>query len=226
MMEIVSLLCCLLIAIGTLRWFYIKSNKILFYDKCNKKDELLLVSAGSIDKNKRVANVSLLGSITEDIDEYDKLLVDGNSMKEFGIQSGDIVLVDKNYNKEELSAKTNSIIALKIQPKAGRKIEYKLRKFIDYYDLDKESNFKQWFAENHSNLRTDKEAWEDKETGKDKRDNIGHIVGPRLVLSETRINKSWYQKRIVHYSIHSESRILGKVQCKIPRERVYILNKI
>lgn len=225
MIEIVILTGCLLIAIGTICWLFIKSNKVLFYDHCNEKVTCPLVSAGSVYKDKSKANVSLLGAINENTDMYDRMLVDGNSMKEFGIQTGDMVFVDRNFKNEELSAKTNSIIAFTIQPKQGMKIEYKLRKFIDFYDTLNGQNFKQWLAVNHSNL-DQKEAWIDKETGKDKREFEVPAGNSRFVLSETRIKKGWWDyKRRPHYSIHSEDRMIGRVQYKIPGESVYILNK-
>jgi len=226
--PIIILLVCSLVALVTLYLAAVKSNKILFYDKSdNLKGKFYLVSAGSIDKNKEAANICLLGKITEDIDKYEKLLVDGNSMKKFGIGSGDIVLVDKDYKKEDLSVEDNSIIVFTIRPQKGRKIKYKLRKFIDFYDFSEEPDFNQWLAKNHSSLKTDREAWLDKETGKDKRDDIKKYGNERLVLSETSIKKSrWHLQRKVHYSIHPESRIEGKVQYKIPREKVYILNKV
>jgi hypothetical protein len=237
MMGIVLILCCLSVAFASLYWTAVKSNKILFYDKCDSrlKGEFLLVSAGSTDKNKRAANLCLSGNIIDRIDEFDKLLVDGNSMKKFGIQSGDMVLVNKNYNKDELSAQTNAIITLKIQPKSGQKIEYKIRKFIDFYDFNQEPDFNKWLEDHHPVLAKDKSAWEDKKTGKDKRkemeDYLKELIKDdgytsRLVLSETSLKKRWYLPRIVHYSIHSESLITGKVQYKIPGSRVYVLNKI
>jgi len=233
MVVIIVLLFCSLGAFATLYMIAVKSNKILFYDKVDNKGTYPLVSAGSIDKNKREANVSIFGTEFNanekriDVEQYKKLLVDGWSMKKFGIRNGDIVFVNEQYKKEELSETTNSIIVFKVKPKGQNRIEYKLRKFIDFYDFSKYDDFKEWIEENHADLDKEKlmSKYGEKSTGEKKKECINS--NSRLVLSETRRRGAWYHlRKSTYYSLHPESRIIGNVEHKIPREKIYILNKV
>jgi len=228
-MMIIILLCCALAALWVLYITVLKSNKILFFDKY-KQYNYPLVSAGSIEKNKKEANVCILGTdfyINKDkldvksYESYNKMIVDGNSMKEFGIQSGDIVIVDEN----DSDMKPNSIIVFNIQPEGQNRIEYKLRKFIDFYDFEKD--FQTWIKNNHPDLDVKKlmnKYNEQKTQEKIKECNKNHS---RLVLSETRGQDKWYQiKSPVYYSLHPENCIKGKVRYRVPREKVHIMNKV
>jgi len=256
---------CSLIALATLYWGAVKSNKILFYDN-NERHTYSLVTAGGDDKDKKQANISILGKgfhiNGERIEEssYEKMVVHGNSMRKFKIKNGDIVLVDEQYKKEDLSKDSDSIIVFKVsEEKLGKKIqckrripfifnrkpkirriEYRLRKFIDFVDprdIQTESDFQKWIKEKHSDLKEKlliaKYHEEDnkKEYKEGTKSKIDKCIknNSRLVLSETRKKKEedkWYQRESVYYSLLPENDIFGKVEYKIPRERVYILNKV
>lgn len=252
-MVIIILLSCSLISFVILHLTTVKFNK-----KTNqKKDTFPLVAAGSIDKDKKEAKGSILGTgflvngekkDKEWENQYEKMLVDGNSMEKFGIKNGDIVLANKQYKKEELFKVTNSIIVFNVsseeqeekevrkylvyKKKVTPKIQYKLRKFIDFIDYDDfqaTANFQKWIKEKHPDLDRDKDKLMNKYNEGKTLARIEKCIGSncRLVLSETRERKKhWYQiKKNVDYSLHPENWLYGKVEYKIPRERVYILNK-
>jgi hypothetical protein len=216
----------------------VKSNRILLIDKYKQKndsaDSIELVSAGSIEKNKGKARIRVLGTDFQvngekiDVALYKELLVDGRSMSKFGIQNGDIVLIDENYKKEDLSRGTDSIIVFQVQPQGQSKIEYKLRKFIDFYDFQKEKKKKKWVEANHSNLDKKKLMDKYREENTDEKKKECANNHSRLVISETRRRgDKWYQiKKSVYYSLHPENRIFGKVEYKVPRERVCVLKKV
>ena len=266
--AIMILAACLLVAFTALYLTTVKSNKILFYDNSKIKAVYPLVGAGSSRKDKKIANASILGTDfyvngedrggeekgkeLYESESYTKMLVDGNSMQEFGIQNGDIVFVNQQLEKEKLSEKTKSIIAFRVpeeklneiiernhriflvfpmKQKIERKIEYQLRKFIDFIDYDvfqNKADFQKWI-EKHPNLN-DKKLMDkyDEEGTKDKIEECRKNNNSRLVLSETRRRgDKWYHiTKSVYYSLHPENRLFGKVEYKIPKERVYVLNKV
>lgn len=261
-MMMIILLVCSVVAFVALYRVTVKSNRVLFYDNNKKSDNLPLVAAGSNAKDRNEANIAILGAGfnvnrveggevkrgEELYNSHKKMLVDGRSMREFGIKNGDLVLIDEQ-KKEEFLEGTNSIIVLRV-PKENlgkaeftfkkkvtkRYIEYKLRKFIDFIDC---SDFKtvddckEWIGKNYLNV---KKQWdeEDKEDRKNEikentENKISECIKERskLVLSESRKRSDrWYRRRKVHYSLHPADRIIGRVEYKIPRERVYLSNKV
>jgi hypothetical protein len=137
---------------------------------------------------------------------------DANSNKD-----GEMVFVDTEDTS--LSRDMNIFFVLKINKWGNaHKIEYKLRKVIDFYDCIYENReaFDIW-VKNHPELNAD-ELYEkyEKEYAK-----IGECkrLGCRLLTSETTKDVKPY------YSFHPESYIYGKVKNTIPKETVKIIEK-
>jgi hypothetical protein len=184
-----------------------------------------LVSAGSVKKhneafirfNREYVRESLvLDSKGINKDDYTSFVVDGKSMRKFGVENGDIVLVAKENN---LSVTDTSIFVLSVYPKQRNKIEYKLRKPIDFYDCqdDSEEKFADWIGK-HPELDAERlnGIYNTEIRGK-----IAECkrLGCRLLVSETT------RKRKVHYSFHPENRIFGTVEYVIQNENVEIIEK-
>ena len=239
-MTMVIILCLTVLAFVVLYQMAKKTNRIQFEDRQVCYD---LVSAGSIVKDKSKAFVRKLGEeyLFEkepvDVSCYKRFVVDGGSMEKFGIQSGDIVLVDEKYNKNDLSENTNSIIALKIRPEGNHKIESKLRKFIDFINVDDfetEEKLKQWVKQTYSVVNEERLLSKYREDFIDRKEITDKKIAEckrnscRLVLSltRTRTRRKFSHEKEDYYSFHPENSIIGRVQYRIPKERVRILNKI
>ncbi|MDR2476029.1 MAG: hypothetical protein LBD45_09265 [Bacteroidales bacterium] len=228
---ILSFTLCLAIAFGIVYWVAVKSKGASYIDDY-EVIKISLVSAGSIEKEKREANVCILGASfqinNENInhDLYRHFIVDGRSMNKFDIRNGDMVFVDNEYTEAELFDKKDAIVVFRIEPEGQNKIEYKLRKFIGFYDFNKTPDIQKWVKENHPelNFRELKTKLEEKKTKEKIRECIDK--NSRLVLSETTRKKNWLSpKRNVCYSFHPESSMVGKVRYQVPKEYVYIVNK-
>ncbi|MDR1595121.1 MAG: hypothetical protein LBS43_11665 [Prevotellaceae bacterium] len=209
--------------------FYFTTKGIV--SKMREEDKKLgvkykLVSAGSI-KKRRTAVVWLEDGYEEESfvldgesinkSEYTAFVVDGKSMRKFGIESGDVVFVTEEKNPP---INKTSIFVLNVYPKQRGKIEYKLRKPVDFYDCQDDSadKFDAWVAQ-HPELDADKckQLYAEAEV-KGKIAECKHL-GCRLLVSETT------RKRKVHYSFHPENRIFGKVEYLIPNDNVEIIEK-
>jgi hypothetical protein len=189
----------------------------------NSKNAHKLVSAGSAEKKCREAVVRVKGDFFEhngekmNTDKYTLMVVDGNSMDRFGIEDGEIVFVDDD--DISLSRNRNTFFVLKIENWGSiNKIEYKLRRAIDFYDCIYESReaFDIW-VKNHPELNAD-ELHKKYEKEYAKIEECKRI-GCRLLISETTRDDKPY------YSFHPESYIYGKVKHKIPKESVNIIEK-
>jgi hypothetical protein len=185
-----------------------------------------LVSAGSIKKRKEAVvwlskeykrKSVVLDGQTIDKSEYTLFVVDGKSMRKFGIESGDVVFVTEDKNPPITET---SIFVLNVYPKQRGKIEYKLRKPIDFYDCQDDSadKFDAWIAK-HPELNADKcnQLYADAEVKR----KVAECkrLGCRLLVSETTRNRK------AHYSFHPENRIFGKVEYLIPNDNVEIIEK-
>ncbi|MDR1340477.1 MAG: hypothetical protein LBK58_10560 [Prevotellaceae bacterium] len=179
-----------------------------------------LVSAGSIKKRKEAVvwlekeyekDSFELDGETIDKSQYVSFVVDGKSMRRFGIESGDVVLVKKDH----FAITETSIFVLKVFPPKRNKIEYKLRKPIDFYDCQDDSagKFETWIKEHRLDSEKFKHA--------DIREKIDECKrrGCQLLVSETT------RKRQVHYSFHPADRIFGQVEHVIQNENVEIIEK-
>jgi hypothetical protein len=182
-----------------------------------------LVSAGSAEKSFNKAAISLEGSSfvhngeKVNADRYTIMVVDGNSMSRFGIEDGGIVFVDEE--DISLSRTKDTFFVLKIDNwDSANKIEYKLRKAIDFYDCIHEdrATFSVW-VKNHPELNAG-ELYEKYEEEHAKIEECKRS-GCRLLVSETTKDGKPY------YSFHPENRIYGKVKYKIPEETVKIIEK-
>ncbi|MDR2651587.1 MAG: hypothetical protein LBC68_04650 [Prevotellaceae bacterium] len=181
-----------------------------------------LVSAGSVAKDFNEAVVYIkASSFSHDgesinADKYTFMVVDGNSMERFGVKDGMVVMVDDD---KSLSSKDDTIFVLKINNHNNtNKIEYKLRRAIDFYDCIYENReaFDIW-VKNHPELDAD-ELYEKYEKEYTKIDECKRFRCRLLVSETTRDGKPYY-------SFHPEKCIYGKVKYKIPRETVKILEK-
>lgn len=186
---------------------------------------LFLASASSTNKKRREAMVFIpegqkfiVNGQAIDETQYQQLLVDGWSMKRFGVENGDVVFVNfANRTKSDLL--NNPIIALKIDPKKKNKIEYKLRKFVDIQSFKNIEDFQKWIADNRSDLEGRYEICK-----VENRIREAQEQSCKLVISETMV-KRFGRKRVPHCSVHLENDIFGKVQYRVPREKVQVLNK-
>ncbi|MDR1595119.1 MAG: hypothetical protein LBS43_11655 [Prevotellaceae bacterium] len=182
-----------------------------------------LVSAGSAEKTCREAVVRIKGGFFEhngekiNLDGYTLMVVDGNSMDRFGVKDGEIVFVDDE--DRSLSRKRNTFFVLRIDNwDATNKIEYKLRRAIDFYDCIYESKdaFDIW-VKNHPELNKDK-LYEKYEKEYAKIEECKRFRCRLLVSETTRDGKPYY-------SFHPEKCIYGKVRYKVPKETVKIIEK-
>jgi hypothetical protein len=188
--------------------------------------KLQLVSAGSIKKCKEAVvwlkdeyqkESFVLNGVTVNKNAYTSFVVDGISMCKFGIESGDIVLVHK---EEHPSVSEDSLFVIKMYPRRRNKVDYKLRKPIDFYDCQDSNTetFMAW-AERHPELDIEKlkRTYTDTELGT----KIAECkrLGCRLLVSETT------RKGKIHYSLHPENLILGKVEHVIQNDNVEIIEK-
>ncbi|MDR1593669.1 MAG: hypothetical protein LBS43_04175, partial [Prevotellaceae bacterium] len=118
-----------------------------------------------------------------------------------------------------LSSKDDTIFVLKIDNNdATNKIEYKLRRAIDFYDCIYENKdaFDIW-VRNHPELNKDK-LYEKYEKEYAKIEECKRFRCRLLVSETTRDGKPYY-------SFHPEKCIYGKVRYKVPKETVKIIEK-
>jgi hypothetical protein len=185
-----------------------------------------LVSAGSMKKRKEAyvwlpktfrEESFVLDGKTIDKSKYTPFVVDGKSMQRFGIENGDIVLVDERKNPPVTET---SIFVLNVFPPKRGKIEYKLRKPIGLYDCRdfSEENFRNW-AEEHSWLDTGNLKQDFVNT--DIREKIDECKRHKcnLLVSETT------RKGKIYYSFHPADRIFGTVEHVIENENIEIIEK-
>jgi hypothetical protein len=190
---------------------------------CSKTVIVKLVSASSPNKKLSKAKVYMpptahfvADSQQIDPNQYMQLLVDGQSMQNFGINDGDVVLV--NQEVPALDADTKPIILLKVYPEHDNKIEYKLRKFIEYKRFQDENDFKEWLNIEHSELGYDHCNVSDKIEKSKKFDTD-------LVISQTMAKKKKSSKRVPHCSVHLADDIAGTIQYRIPRKKIRVWEK-
>jgi hypothetical protein len=188
-----------------------------------KNIALKLVSAGSINKTSNEAIVYIGAYMFEhngiriDASKYAFMVVDGNSMDRFGIKDGTVVLVDDDKGISSNNEDTVFVIRINNQDN-GNRIEYKLRRAIDFYHCNYENRdtFDTWIK-NHPELNANM-LYEKYETEYAKIEECRRL-GCRLLISETTRGGSPY------YSFHPENYIYGKVKYKIPKETVKIIEK-
>jgi hypothetical protein len=182
---------------------------------------LKLVSAGSVDKEYSTAIVCIDGSFFAheriNADNYTLMVVDGTSMDRFGIKDGSVILVDNDKSFSYNSGDTVFVLKINKQEN-GNKIEYKLRRAIDFYHCNYESKdtFDTWIK-NHPELNASK--LRDKYESEQAKIEECKRLGCRLLISETTRDGDSY------YSFHPESYIYGKVKYRIPKETVEIIEK-
>jgi hypothetical protein len=218
---------CVLVVVIVV-FFYFTTKELMSEMREKEKNlgvKYKLVSAGSIKKRKEAyvwlndqyaRELFVLDGKIIDKSDYTLFVVDGKSMRKFGIESGDIVLVSEDKNPPVTDT---SIFVINVYPVQRNKSEYKLRKPIDFYDCrdDSEAQFVEWIEQYP---RLDTEMLKNLYTT-DLRDKIAECnrLGCRLLVSETT------RKGKVHYSFHPEKRIFGKVEHLIQNENVEIIEK-
>ena len=207
-------------------------------------NNLDLVSASSPNKMQNEANVYIpkaqfvANEKNVNIDQYLQLLVDGNSMQVFGINDGDVALVERKEKIEERERnekadKKQPIILLKAHSNGATMIKFKLRKFIEYAELKEIEEFKEWIRKKNVEFGHDefvcevieKKVKEDETKIKEKIE-LSKITGEKLVMSLTM--REWSnatQKRFPCYSVHLSNDIVGIVRYCIPKEEIEILEK-
>jgi len=191
---------------------------------------LKLVSASSSDKRQSMAEVCIpkahfvANGRQIDTNRYMQLLVDGKSMRSFGINNGDVVLVkETKEDKSDIFDDTDKhpVILLKVHPENNNKIEYKLRKFVGYNQFQNIEEFKQWNVKQKPNLKYKESEIEDKirksnESNKNK----------TLVISQTMAKRQLEKERIPYCSVHFADDVVGVVHFRIPAEKVKVLRRI
>jgi hypothetical protein len=218
---IIAVICLILLSV----LFYTEGTVLLdLKEKRNRYKNIAfkLVSVGSVNKTSNEAIVSMGASMFEDngiqvdVSKYTFFVVDGNSMDRFGLKDGSIVLVD---NDKSWSSNGDTVFVIKIDNRDnGNKIEYKLRKAIDFYDCiyEDRATFDVW-VKNHPELNAG-ELYEKYEKEHEKIEECKRFRRRLLVSETTRDGKPYY-------SFHPENSIYGKVKYKIPKETVKIIEK-
>ena len=137
------------------------------------------------------------------------LYVHGNSMQDYGIHNGEHVLsLPYKTENEKMNIDKNSVLVFKIY-KSGWQSDYKLRKFIDYVDLQN-IDWDKIYTNCHENIKLPKDRFI--QHCKEKYDRIkSEEKKLKYILSET-YNE---EEHIYEYSLHSLPSLYAKVKYTI-----------
>lgn len=123
---------------------------LLWWSSSGEQEETYYtVSAGDVDKETaQTIQMSSLKNITFKADgqtikpeDYTLMVVKGESMSTFNIHDGDIVFVKELINDQRYLLQKPTVVVFQIEdmnPQADttKRIKYKLRRFITYYEFD------------------------------------------------------------------------------------------
>ena len=217
------------IGAGTI-WAAIRTTKNAWLQKISAIDDMKLVSAGSANEKRNrakviVPNAKFVANGEEiDITPYQQLLVDGNSMKNFGIKNNDVVLVSSDNRIDEPEKKP--VIVIKVLPEKNKKIEYKLRKFVEYNNFNSITDFEEWLNSKKVILGYNVSDFRKKRT--EEIENIIRQSGSSnsIVISLTMVREKLFWKRTPHLSVHLADDVFGTVKYRVPRENINVLQRL
>lgn len=173
---------------------------------------LPVVKAGKVtkfcSKTKRVfgymPNSIKVNGVKVDLSKDEKMLVNGNSMKDYNLFDGQRIYVKRLSDDEKRNIATYPVLVFNIvnNPKAND-AEYKLRKFVGYVDSD---DWQKIFDRFRGRIKISETDFVNQCTDKYAKTPLtdrGH-----LVLSETFDE----DKASVSYSLHPVASVFGKVE--------------
>lgn len=172
---------------------------------------LPVVKAGKVTKlckEKRTvfgdtpSNINING-VRIDVSKDLKMLVSGNSMKNYNIFDSQRVYVKPMTDEEKHEIKNYPVLVFNIVNGIKGDAKYKLRKFVGYVD---NNNFKDLYEVQHSRIKVSMDIFISQCSPK--YDKLRKQYTEMLVLSETYDE----DKNTVLYSLHPVSSILGKVE--------------
>lgn len=188
-----------------------------------RKQEYRVAKAGDVDHisplvskiNDLSNKVFCFDGENVNIKDYEVFIVDGESMSNCGIHTGNGVLVSRLFNKQDIN--TGTIVIYEIDPTryvhdhpdaAKPQYGFKIRQFLGYADLNRD-NYQ--IYESVKNIDTDLENTQFKELLFAKLNKARNYFNNQVVtISIT------YKEGIKDYSIHSFAELYGIVKYIIP----------
>lgn len=144
-----------------------------------------------------------VNGVKMDVSKDLKMLVNGNSMKNYHIFDGQRIYVKTMTDDEKGHIKHFPVLVFHIVDGIKGDAKYKLRKFVGYVT---DNNFKELYATYQGRIKVTMETFIGQCTPKYSK--LREKYSEKLVLSETYDE----DRNIVLYSLHPVSTILGKVE--------------
>lgn len=142
-----------------------------------------------------------------DLRQDDKMIVNGNSMKNHGISDGQRIYVKKYTDAEKRDIKKYPVLVLRILDNPiANDTQFKLRKFVGYA---RSSDWESTFIRLQPRIKIPKEEFV--RQCHNKFDKMPNAEKTHLVISETFDE----DKNAILYSLHSVDTIYGKVEYAI-----------
>lgn len=151
-------------------------------------------------------------------DDYEIFIVDGESMADIGIHTGNAVFVTKVADRLKLNAEKENVIVFAIDPTryktehpddARKEYGFKIRQFLGYIDLSKEDELL------YEELKSIDPA---ASCERNRHAFLAKIAKARQYFSGLVIVSATYKEEGKDYSIHSLSELYGVVNYIIPKE--------
>lgn len=147
-----------------------------------------------------------INGVKVDAREDLKMLVCGNSMKNYHIYNGQRIYVKPMTDEEKIHIHSFPVLVFNIVDGLKGDAKYKLRKFVGYVMND---DFRELYEAYQDRIKVSLETFTEQCTPK--YNKLREKYSEQLVLSETYDE----DKNIVLYSLHPVSTILGKVEYAI-----------
>ena len=235
----------IVLAIGAFMFsvYSMKMAEIKFDMTIFENEEIPTATASAVNKKNNIATVlfpfkELVNETGESVnfgDDYFKVVASGKSMVKFGIKDKSLLYVKKSDSKNLDLTKKNLFLILRVNENDLDKIQYKIRKFVGFYDCsqgDSSDNFEKCLVA--LNITEEKRSillkkYENEHEKMKIRECVENKM--RLVISETtpkkfqynRLSKypkmqQWCKNRLnglnrktPYFSFHSENLIEGYV---------------
>lgn len=188
-----------------------------------------VVKAGEISKlpsltatiNNLDEKIFVYNGEKQNISDYDIFVVDGESMAQNGIHTGNGILVKKLYGEQKLQLSDSPLVVFEIDPDRKRyrnpnaelpvEPEYKLRKFVAYFKCgdDVDADLQRMLEVNPSLA--------------DKRDDIVERYKNAINYYQgidTLIISSTWRDGAIGYSFHPVKYLFGRVEYIIPKNAI------
>lgn len=147
----------------------------------------------------------MLGDRIVDANGMEVLRVKGNSMRDYGIRSGNQVFVKIYHTEDEKeSIKTYPVMVINIRNHRRCDSIYKLRKFVSYVDLNA-VDWSKVYNNSHNRIKVTEQEFVERCITKSQKDNVRGLN--RCILSET-YNED---KALYEYSLHPITELYAKV---------------